>query len=255
MQEQPSASALVLGITLAIGLAISGLLIGRGLYRARAADRFVTVRGLVERDVTADLAVWTLGFTATDNDIAKASAKIDADTRTVTAFLQGEGFSAAEIQPQGTRVIDRMAQEYGREKEIGTRYVVQSSIRVRTGNVERVDRSTRDTGQLIAKGVVLDSGGRESGSVNPAFFFTQLNSIRPAMIADATRSARAVAIQFAADSGSKLGAIRKANQGVFEITARDATESQNQYETTIQEQGSIQKKVRLVSTIDYLLTD
>lgn len=102
---------------------------------------------------------------------------------------------------------------------------------------------------------MLDSRQNGESGVNPAFFFTQLNSIRPSMIADATRSARAVAVQFAVDSGSKLGAIRKASQGVFEIKARDATETQNEYEAANQEKASIQKKVRLVATIDYFLAD
>lgn len=255
MQERSVASALILGVTLAIGLAVGGLLVGQGLYRARAADRFVTVRGLVERNVRADLGVWTVRFSATDNDIGKASAKIQEDTKTVMTFLAKEGFAANEIQPQGTRVIDLLAREYRREKEVRSRYIVSSGIKVRSANVDRIALAAQHTGELIAKGVVLSASDGGYEGVNPAFFYTQLNSIRPSMIAEATKSARAVAVQFAADSGSKLGAIKKANQGVFQLTTRDATESQNQYEAAIQEQGSIQKKVRLVATIDYFLAD
>src|SRR5690606_22112912 len=83
------------------GLILGGYLLGNGLLRARLADRAVTVRGLAERDVTADLATWSIGYSAQGNALAPVQAKIDADTATIRAFLKEHGFTDEEITTAG----------------------------------------------------------------------------------------------------------------------------------------------------------
>jgi uncharacterized protein len=138
-----------------------------------------------------------------------------------------------------------LAQGYGREVKPETRYVVQGGVRIRSTNVDRIQQTSQMTGELVQKNIVLAEA--EAGRANPAYFFTKLDSIRPPMLAEATRSARSVAQQFANDSGSQLGTIRRANQGVFEITSPDSPNSD--------ELASTDKKVRLVTTVDYLLVN
>src|SRR5690606_240289 len=106
---------------------------------------------------------------------------------------------------------DRAAQMYG-NNQYQTRFILTGTIMVRSKDVAAVARAAQDTGALIAQGVVLGdaTGGNDEG---PTYLFDGLNALKPAMIAEATRNARAAAEQFARDSGSKLGGIRSANQG------------------------------------------
>jgi uncharacterized protein len=238
--------ALLIGLLSGAGVALGGYFIGKGLYAARVGERFVSVKGLAERDVKADLAVWTISYTATGRGLAEANAALAQDQTVVTTFATAHGFAAAEIEVQPTTVTDTFANQTDRRApDPEQRYVIRGGIRIRSSKVDQVRRASQDTSDLVKQGVVLGENYPQA----PQYFFTRLNDIRPAMLADATRSARAVAEQFAADSHSELGAIRHASQGVFQVTGRDS----NGENGAGDDQSSLAKKVRLVSTIDYFL--
>lgn len=243
-------AAVILGLLVGAGAAAGGYFVGQGFYQGRRAERYVTVKGLVERDVKADLAVWTLNFSTTGADIGAVSAVSEHARDLVRAFIGKQGFTDKEVAPLPTRVTDQFANPFGPPNiDPSRRYVITAGFEIRTGRVDLVRQAGQMTGELISQGVVL--GGRDfQGGANPAYLFTRLNEIRPAMLAQATKSARAVAEQFAADSHSRLGAIRRASQGVFQVMSRDAEEP-----NPMDERAAIDKKVRLVSTIDYYLTD
>jgi hypothetical protein len=231
------AGALILGL----GLAAAGFLVGRGFERGRSVDRYVTVKGLAESLVKADLAVWPLRVTATGNDLAKVQSQIDGDLATITRFLTGHGIEAEAIQPQRVEVTDLLAQPYRPEGAGDNRFIVAQTVIVRTGQVDRVAELNRATGELVRQGVVLaDAGG-------PSYLFTRLNEIKPGMLAAATRNARAAAEQFAADSGSEIAEIRRASQGLFEILARDPAPG-------LSEPNQLDKQIRVVSTVEYRLS-
>jgi uncharacterized protein len=248
MERSNSAlAALLLGILIGAGAALGGFFIGRGFYQARA-ERYVTVKGLVERDVKADLALWTISYTASGPDLNSTNAQLQQDQKIVLAFAQAHGFEPSELQIQPTTVTDSFANPYqGNRPDPNQRFIVKGGIQIRSLKVAKIEQASQDGGDLIRQGVALGENYPQA----PQYFFTKLNDIRPSMLADATRSARAVAEQFAADSHSHLGPIRRANQGVFQITSRDASGDQAQGD----EQSSIAKKVRLVSTVDYYLLD
>jgi hypothetical protein len=239
-------SAILLGLLIAAGVAIGGYFIGDGFYRARMGEQYVTVKGLVERDVKADLAQWTISYTAAGPDLNRANAASEEDVKLVMDFATAHGFMADEVEVQPAAVTDSFGSQYqNRQPDSTHRFIIKSGVRIRSSRVNKVSQASQDTGELVKRGVVLG----ESYPQAPQYFFTRLNDIRPAMLAEATRSARSVAEQFALDSRSRLGPIRRANQGVFEVTSRDASGDQNQND----EQNSIDKKVRLVSTVDYYL--
>jgi hypothetical protein len=240
-------AALILGLLIGAGAAAGGFFIGSGFDQARA-ERYVTVKGLVERDVTADLALWTISYTASGANLNSTNTQLQQDQKIVAAFAQAHGFDPSEIEIQPATVTDAFADAYqGNRPDPSQRYVVKGGMRIRSAKVAKVEQASQDTGDLIKQGVALGENYPQA----PQYFFTKLNEIRPSMLADATRSARAVAEQFAADSHSRLGPIRRANQGVFQITGRDASGDQAQGD----EQSSVAKKVRLVSTVDYYLLD
>ena len=246
MEDRPLsiASALLLGVLIGAGVAAGGYFIGQGFYRAHA-ERYVSVKGLAERDVKADLGSWTIGYTAAGPDLTSANDKLDQDQTAVLAFASRHGFSADEVAVQPTTVTDTFANPYGASRlDAAQRFVIKGAIQIRSTNVDEVRKASQGTGDLVKQGVALGENYPQA----PQYFFTRLNDIRPPMLAEATRSARAVAEQFAADSHSRLGPIRRANQGVFEISGRDDRSGSD-------DQGSIDKKVRLVTTVDYYLTD
>ncbi len=239
--------AAILGLLIGAGVALGGYFVGRGFATARANERYVTVKGLVERNVKADLGVWTISYTAAAAQLADANTANQQDQTIVMTFAQAHSFLAGEIEVQPTTVTDTLAnQSDNRAPNLAQRYLIKGGIKIRSTKVDQISQASQATGDLVKQGVVLGENYPQA----PQYFYTKLNSIRPEMLADATRSARSVAEQFAEDSHSRLGPIRRASQGVFEITGRDASSDSS---AGNDEQGSIDKKVRLVSTIDYYL--
>ena len=246
-------AAVILGLLIGAGGALGGFFVGQGFYQGRRAERYVSVKGLAERDVKADLAVWTLSFTATGADISAVSTASEHDRDLVAAFIAKSGFSDREIVPLTTRVDDQFALATlagPPNVEASRRYVITAGFEIRTTKIDAVREASQMTGDLIRQGVVLDGRQTEGGAANPVYLFTRLGDIRPAMLAQATKSARALAQQFATDSNSHLGAIRRASEGVFQVMSRDG-----EVPNPTEERASIEKKLRLVTTVDYYLME
>ncbi|MBK8210212.1 MAG: SIMPL domain-containing protein [Rhodospirillales bacterium] len=230
---------------LALGVAVGGWFIGRGFVDARAGDRFVTVKGVAEQPVRADLALWPMRFVTTSNQLAKAQEQIAADTQKVLAFLVANALPREAVEVDSLQVTDLLAQTY-RSGPIESRFIIAQTLMVRTADVDKVALASQKIGDLVAAGIVLGSEGQPSSG--PVYLFTRLNDVKPSMIAAATKSAREGAEQFAKDSGSRVTGIRRASQGLFQILPRDETPGMT-------EEKQIAKTVRVVSTIDYALAD
>ncbi len=226
---------------MAVGIALAGWFVGNGFYRGRAADRFVTVKGVAERDATADIAFWPLRYVATDDDLGRAQASIRESQQRIIAFLGRHGVDRSEVEVQRLDVTDRLAESY-RSGPIESRFIIEQTLMVRSHEPEKIKAASQAVGELVDEGVVLTSGY----GGGPTYRFTRLSDLKPAMIAEATAKARLAAEQFAEDSGSTIGGIRRANQGVFVILARDRAPG-------IDEGDQIHKTVRVVSTVEYYL--
>jgi hypothetical protein len=232
------AAAAVLGAAVALGLAICGIALALGLYRARAAERFVTVKGLSEREVAADVALWPIVFTNTADDLESLQRQVDEDMAVVAAYLGEHGFTAEEWTQGAPRITDFAAQHMGRDLGVVQRYQAESVVALRTSRIDGLRQALAASGQLVTRGVALI----RSYEYNTQYLYTQLEAIKPEMIAEATRDARRAAEQFAEDSGSRVGAIRRAQQGYFSVEDRDAFSPET-------------KRVRVVTTVDYFLED
>jgi hypothetical protein len=229
-------SPVVSGALIGAGLALAGLFVAGGLSDIRRGDAVVTVRGVAERDVEADLATWTIATQANGSDLAIVQGKADADAEAVRAFLAANGFTTAEIQARGSSVSQYYDGNLGR-----LNITIRQRILARTADVKRMEKAFANQAEMIRKGVALDSDG--GGGVS--YSFTKLNDVKPEMIAEATKSAREAADQFARDSDTQVGGIRQATQGLFSITGRDG-EAGMGTDTPYQ-------KVRVVTTIDFRL--
>lgn len=236
----PSTSfAVVLGGFIFAGLAAFALIASNAALEVKAHERTVQVKGLAEREVPADTVIWPLSYQIASNDLNELYASIAEKNEIVNAFLADNGLDLTEVTTSPPQVLDRYAQAYGSTAEIEFRYVATSTITLFSNDVDAVRGAMANVIALGRNGIAL-SGPQYGSQVQ--FLFTKLNDIKPDMIEEATVNARAAAEKFAADSASTLGKIRTARQGQFSISDRDSTTPHV-------------KKVRVVSTIVYYLSD
>lgn len=229
---------------LAVGLVLAGGLIGWGFKAGRAADRFVTVKGMTEQEVEADLALWPLQIVAADNDLGAAQTRMNGMVERTRAFFLDQGIGEEEVTIQAFRVQDAQANPY-QGSGAPNRFIITQTLMVRSQDPGVVEAASQRVSELVQDGVVLTSG-QEYGPGGPTFVFSRLNDVKSDMLAEATARAREAAAEFAAASGSRVGKIRQASQGVFQILPRDQTPG-------IQEQNQRMKIVRVVTTVQYLL--
>lgn len=239
MNQSRTRESLILGLLLFAGLALLGHFTGQGIVRLRALDRSVTAKGLAEREVPADIAIWPITFAVAGNDLAQVTANLEDNTQRVLAFLQESGFTPEEISEGVPAIIDKQAERYGGPDQGQFRYLGNGTVTVYSPNIERVREAMREVGTLGKQGVAV---GAQNYDARTQFLFTGLNDIKPDMIEEATRNAREVAEKFARDSDSHLGKIKTARQGQFSIQDRDSNTPHI-------------KKVRVVSTLEYYLVD
>lgn len=231
--------AALLGGFLFLGLVGGGYLIGDAIIKFRSFERSVMVKGLSEREYDADVVIWPIQFSAASNELAELYQSLDDDSTAIRRFLLDSGITEKEITLATPSVTDKSAQQYGNGNRPEFRYTAIQSVTVYSRNVEAVRGVMARLSVLGKQGIVLTGGGYQA---QPEYLFTRLNEVKPAMIEEATRNAREVAGKFAADSQSRLGKIKRASQGQFSIQERDRNNPHI-------------KKLRVVSTIDYYLSD
>lgn len=239
MQETNKVSAFVLGVFIFFGLSALGYLLGGAAIEYKQYERSVTVKGLSEREYKSDIVIWPIQFTAAGNDIGSLYSLIEENTLKIKTFLEKNGISSKEITFASPSITDKSAQQYGSNNKPAFRYAAIQTVTVYSKNIDAVRSVMSSLSELGKKGIVFTGGNYQSKT---EYIFTRLNEIKPEMIEEATRKAREVAQKFATDSKSKLGKIKKASQGQFSINARDNNNPHI-------------KKIRVVSTVEYYLSD
>ena len=226
-------------LILCVGLIIMGACIADGLTSAFQSDRIVTVKGLSEREVPADKVIWPLVYKELGNDPAEMYERLATKNRKVIDFLKEKGIAEKEICESAIQVSDRQADSYD-QNNVLYRYKATSVITVTSSQVELIRKIMQSQSELMKMGIALVT--EEYGTNIVKYEFTGLNKIKPDMIEESTKNARATAEKFAKDSESKLGKIRSASQGQFSIDNRDST-------------TPYIKRIRVVSTIEYYIED
>jgi uncharacterized protein len=230
-------SFLVLGLSLILGLAVFGAQIGRAVKIGREFEQFLSVKGLSERDVKANLAIWPIKFSVAAEDLGVLQEKMETNSQIVLAFLKENGIDSTEIVQGLPIVSDREDERLERQTPTLPRYRGVVSLVVRSPNVDVIKKAIQRGETLLSKGVGVVGNDTDNQT---HFIYTALNDIKPDMIREATANARASAEKFAQDSKSKVGKIRTASQGVVEIEDRDAASPE-------------WKRVRVVTTVDFFL--
>lgn len=243
-------------LILAIGIALAGYFIGNSFLQAKSLDRSVTVKGLSEKEIVSDLAIWPITIKVTGNNLSEVNNKAELDRNTVISFLTEQGFKSEEIEIGNYIVTDLLAQTYRSNNSEEFRYIITATIILKTANVELTQKVTKLQNLLVQKGVALGTDGYNNSEYNgPSYEFTKFNEIKPEMLEEAIKNARKAAEKFAENSGNKIGYLRKANQGIFLISPSDGNEGGDEYNNSQLARRSVRKKIRLVTTLDYSLKD
>ena len=229
---------IISAVVVALGIGLLGLFIKQGIDNYSYRDRIVSVRGLAEREVKANSVTWPVVYQCAANDLNTIYRDITAKSTAIVNFLKANGIEESEIEVIAPSVTDNQANPYVNSAPLN-RYTVNGVIVVTSKNVDLVTSLVKRQSELLKEGVAVVSGGWDN---RITYDYTELNTIKPEMIAEATANAREAAKKFADDSDSKLGKIKTASQGQFSITDRDS------YTPYI-------KNVRVVSTITYYLED
>jgi hypothetical protein len=227
--------ALIIGF----GIALGGYFIGQTIIKAKKFDRYVTVKGLSEREVMADLAIWPIQITIAGNELDQLERQLLDQTSSLTSFLKENNIDDSEITTGSPNIQDTRANFYGGPSGSPYRYIIQRDFTIRTTDIEKLHRTVALIPSIIGKGIIL---GSKNQWQQIEYLYTKLNDIKPGMIEEATINAREAAEKFARDSKSEVGKIKTASQGFFSIQDRDINT------------GHI-KKVRVVNTIQFYLKD
>ncbi len=228
----------ICGLLIGLGLFFLGVEIKNGLNSMANTQRVVAVRGLAEKEVKANKVTWPIVSKEVGNDLTSIYANVEHTNRAILNFLKSNGLSDNEITVNPPQVVDLQAERYNSIQQ-PYRYNVTNVVVVTSKQVEKVNTLIQKQTELLKQGIAIVAGDYQ---YQTSYEYTDLNTIKPGMIAEATTNAREAAKKFAEDSRSKLGKIRTASQGQFSIEDRD------QYTPYI-------KRVRVVSTIEYYLKD
>ena len=226
--------ALIVSAGIFAGLYSGSVSLLRSSQVFSTGTRTVTVKGLAEKIVDADRKRLRFTIRRTGNDLEQLRKDFSNDLKETVAALAGLGYAQSEIFQSNALVTDRSNDEYVSKDsiEIG-RYTGSVTLTVIVPSPTELPVKLLDS--LSMKGIGIDN-------ISAYYEFTGLNSVKPQLIEEATKNARASAEKFAKDSGSRVGKIKTANQG--QITVEEADESTPQ-----------KKKIRVVSTVVYFLND
>lgn len=230
-------SKILCGALVGVGLLLLGLCIKGGIDNFANRGRQVTVRGLSERTVEANMVTWPIVTKEMGNDLVTIYNNIQATNSRIVAFLKDNGLAEDEFSINPPVVEDRIANRYNDDNSVRQRYLVTNVIVVTSGKVKLVNSLIDKQPELMRQGIAVVAGDYQ---YQTSYEYTNLNDIKPEMIAEATKAAREAADRFAQDSQSRLGKIQTASQGQFSIEDRD------QYTPYI-------KTIRVVNSITYAL--
>ncbi len=234
-QTQPTRrGAGIIALSFIIGMALFAWLLGHAARSYKRLDEYVTVKGLSEREVPANLVIWPVTFTLSEENLGTLQEKMVKSRAIIHAFLKEAGFDAAEISnsPPNMREV-RAPKEKEDSPPQPTRYEATVTVLLRTNKVAVAKSALENCDKLVQQGILLSANRTQ-------YLFTGLNEIKPAMIQEANKNARIAAEKFAGDSGSRIGRIRHAVQGPFEVEDVD-------------DSSPDRKQVRVVTTVDLYL--
>lgn len=242
-----STQIIILGICFVVATITSTVILSKGLLAIKKfSGQVITVTGSAEKKITSDFMVWKLNFSRRDIKMVAAFDLLKEDLNIVKGYLVGKGIKEGEIiiAPVVTTVLHKKNEKGNDTNEIEG-YILAQEIEVRSGDVVKVTDISRQATELIEKGL-------EVISQSPEYFYTKLPELKLAMLSEATENAKKRAESMAKASGNKIGSIRSARMGVFQITPV------NSYDVSdwgMNDTTSLEKKVNAVVNVEFAISD
>ena len=228
----PFKKNMIQGVSIVLASFVLGLMLVCAVRTLKSFDDTVKVRGLCEKEVPADRVVWRIRYSEKDNSLADLRSTVQRNNNIIVSKLREAGFKDDEIKVGNASYDDRYTYA-NNVSQITFRYQVDQTVTVFTKNLDLVRKlqQTLET-DLVNQNILANSWAD--------YQYLGLNDIKPAMIAESLENARAAADEFAKNSHSKIGKMRTASQGYFEVEDLDENTPQV-------------KKVRVVTTVEYYL--
>jgi hypothetical protein len=227
-----------------LGLCIAGATIGASLIFSKgflSVTKFmreqITVTGSAQKDIKSDYAVWTGSFARREVDMATAFQKLSEDLTKVKKYLGDQGIAEGEVLVQqiATEIIYKK-NEKGNDTNTIEGYRLRQAVELRSNDVDKIARISREATGLINEGVEFYSG-------SPEYFYTKLDDLKVEMLAKATENAKLRADNMVKATGNRIGFMRSAKMGVFQITPVNSTEISD---WGMNDTSSLEKKVTAV---------
>lgn len=232
-------AAFWLGLLLAAGLVGAAWYASNSAIKVKEYERSVTAKGLSEREYMADIVIWPIQFVTAENELGALYQELERSVTEIRSFLTNQGIADGDVSVGPPAITDKVAQQWGGDTQIRFRYSATQTVTVYSEDIDAVRAAMGSMTDLGKQGLVINADDYGNAT---EYLFTRLNEVKPEMIEEATRNAREVATKFAQDSNSRLGKIRRASQGQFSIEPRDRNNPHI-------------KKIRVVSTVEYYLSD
>ena len=236
----------VLGFCIAVATIVSTLILSQVVMKAmRFSKEVINVTGAAEKNITSDYMVWTLKFSKRDPKMTDAFNLLKVDLQAVKEYLLSKGIKEEEMTASQIRTETLFKKnEKGNDTNEIEAYLLTQGIEVKSLDIQKVTEVSREATELINKGIELVSDA-------PQYFYTKLAELKIEMLREATKDAKRRAEEIAASSGNKIGAIRSAKMGVFQITPV------NSYDVSdwgTNDTSSLEKKVNSVVKAEFAIT-
>ncbi|WP_346238273.1 SIMPL domain-containing protein [Niabella insulamsoli] len=211
-----------------LGLALIAVAITIGAFVLAGAYKYkfkktqtIRVTGSAGVDFTSDLIVWNGSYSRNDYDLRAAYAQLKSDESNIKSYLTRKGIKPAEIIFSSVKIDRRFRTKYSDNgKYAGNEfegYNLSQTVKVESGDIAKVEALSREITELIQTGIELNSP-------EPLYFYTKLADLKLDLLAKAAEDARKRADIIAENTGGSIGAVSKANMGIFQITGKNSNE-------------------------------
>ncbi|MGB0935288.1 MAG: SIMPL domain-containing protein [Alphaproteobacteria bacterium] len=223
-----------------IGIISAGYFVGDGLGNIRSSKKVIHTKGIGEKNVDADFAIWTIKFFVNSDNFQEAKQQYEVDLGVIKDFLNANDFKTDNIEVQVPNIEHRVERDaQNNYAKVAETFEVLGTVVIKTSDVMKVEKVSQNTFQLLQKGIWLKG---DQYQTNPKYIITDFDRFRPEIFAQAIDSSYRMAKELAKKSDVKIKRVTDVDQGNFSIRSRIGNENEEAYR---------EKKVRVVSYVTY----
>lgn len=235
-------------VTLIALIAVFGMILSAGIlskfFVRIGHEQTISVKGFAEADASADIGKVTCTVRSRGNTMKESYEILQAGRDRILKSVREQGFSDAEVLV-GTIDTSRVARRDAQGNTMNEVEFVDSSlsITVTSSNVPAVSAAASTISELVRENIDVSVWA-------PEFYVTGLQDLKMDLLRKATADGRRRAETLVAGSGGRVGSLVSAEQGVFQITTRNSTETSGygMYDTS-----TVDKTVKAVVTMVYAI--